>query len=130
MRALGLVGRDWILASSKEVKLRKWNALSEEDRKYQDLLMATYAGMVDRIDQNIGKLVRKLKELGQYDNTLILFFSDNGACEATMLRERLPERISRPCTDNPAQFRRFMMNQGNQRVPSLNLESRVRRGKK
>ena len=310
MRALGLVGEDWIPASSKEVKLREWNALSEDDRKYQDLLMATYAGMVDRIDQNIGKLVRKLKELGQYDNTLILFFSDNGACEATMLHERemfersiptsqgdsfttvgadwafvsntpyrffkahmhegginspcivhwpkgislpkgtidqqnvfhlmdimptivdlsgatyperfegrsilpmngvsmvpalkgkrvvrdggiyqvfgvnrayrldgwklvskgasrwelynmnvdpteqndlasqlpekveslknlwwkvaienerLPERISRPCTDNPAQFRRFMMNQGNQRVPGLNLKSRVRRGKK
>ena len=88
MRAFGLVGEDWIPASSKEVKLREWNALSEDDRKYQDLLMATYAGMVDRIDQNIGKLVRKLKELGQYDNTLIIFFSDNGACEATMLRER------------------------------------------
>ena len=50
--------------------------------------------------------------------------------KVAIVNERLPERISRPCTDNPAQFRRFMMNQGNQRVPGLNLKSRVRRGKK
>ena len=83
---LGLVGEDWIPASSKEVKLREWNALSEDDRKYQDLLMATYAGMVDRIDQNIGKLVRKLRT-SQFDNTLIIFFSTTVLVKP-MLRER------------------------------------------
>jgi arylsulfatase len=88
MKTLGLVGNDWVPAASEEANLRDWNALSDEDQDYQDLLMATYTGMIDRIDQNIGKLVEKLKELGEYENTLILFFSDNGACEATMLRER------------------------------------------
>ena len=88
MKTLGLVGNDWVPAASEEANLRDWNALSDEDQDYQDLLMATYSGMIDRIDQNIGKLVEKPKELGEYENTLILFFSDNGACEATMLRER------------------------------------------
>ncbi|RUA12905.1 MAG: N-acetylgalactosamine-6-sulfatase [Flavobacteriia bacterium] len=39
---------------------------------------ATYAGMISYLDENIGKLVAKLKELGIYDNTLIIFTSDNG----------------------------------------------------
>jgi arylsulfatase len=40
--------------------------------------MAVYAAMIDRIDQNIGKLLERLKLSGKLDNTLILFSSDNG----------------------------------------------------
>lgn len=88
MKKLGLVGADWVPAAPEEARLRDWNALSDADRDFQDYIMATYAGMVDRIDQNIGRIVEHLKASGALDNTLILFFSDNGACEATMLRER------------------------------------------
>ncbi len=42
--------------------------------------MAVYAAMIDRMDQNIGRLIQTLKATGQYDNTLIVFMSDNGAC--------------------------------------------------
>ena len=42
--------------------------------------MATYAAMVDRLDQNIGRLVAHLTKLSVMDNTLIMFCSDNGAC--------------------------------------------------
>jgi arylsulfatase len=42
--------------------------------------MAYYAAMVDRMDQNIGKLVAHLEITGELDNTLILFMSDNGGC--------------------------------------------------
>ena len=42
--------------------------------------MEIYAAMVDRVDQNIGRLLKKLEEQGKLDNTLIMFFSDNGAC--------------------------------------------------
>jgi len=100
MKKLGLVGNDWVPAASEEANLRDWNALSEEDQDYQDLLMGTYAGMIDRIDENIGKVVEKLKELGEYENTLILVFSDNGACEATMLRERELFERSIPTTQS------------------------------
>jgi arylsulfatase len=41
--------------------------------------MEVYAAMIDRMDQNIGKLLAKLKEIGKDENTLILFVSDNGA---------------------------------------------------
>ena len=42
--------------------------------------MEIYAAMIDRVDQNIGRLLRKLEKQGKLDNTLILFLSDNGAC--------------------------------------------------
>ncbi len=55
-----------------------WDSLSEAEKDKQDLRMATYAAMVDCVDQNVGKIVESLKELGVYENTVILFLSDNG----------------------------------------------------
>jgi arylsulfatase len=52
-------------------------------------MMAVYAAMVDRLDQNIGRLVAYLDKNNQLDNTLILFFSDNGACPYQRLRTDL-----------------------------------------
>jgi arylsulfatase len=43
--------------------------------------MAAYAGCVDSIDQNVGKLTKHLESLGKLDNTIIVFLSDNGACQ-------------------------------------------------
>ena len=43
--------------------------------------MATYAAMIDCVDQNVGKIIKSLKELGVYENTLILFLHDNGGCD-------------------------------------------------
>ncbi len=54
-----------------------WGGANQE---WEDLRMATYAAMVDRMDQNIGRLLKALDEAGVADNTLILFFSDNGGC--------------------------------------------------
>jgi len=42
--------------------------------------MAIYAAQIDRVDQNVGRLVARLKQLGIFDNTLILFLADNGGC--------------------------------------------------
>jgi len=58
-----------------------WDALSEAEKDKEDLRMAVYAAMIDRIDQNVGKLLDKLEELGKLENTLIMFSSDNG-CSA------------------------------------------------
>ncbi len=49
-------------------------------RDMWDLKMAVYAAMVDRVDQNIGRLLAKLEAQGELDNTLIVFLSDNGGC--------------------------------------------------
>ena len=51
-----------------------------------DLRMAVYAAQVDRMDQNIGRLVGTLKQLRRVDNTLILFLSDNGGCHKEDIR--------------------------------------------
>jgi len=40
--------------------------------------MAVYAAMIDRMDQNIGRILSKVREMGEEDNTLIIFLSDNG----------------------------------------------------
>ncbi len=59
----------------------KWDSLNEKQRENLDSIMAAYAGCIDSIDQNIGKLTRHLDQLGELDNTVIFFLSDNGACQ-------------------------------------------------
>ncbi len=59
----------------------RWESLNEKKRDDLDAIMAAYAGCIDSIDQNIGKLTRCLAELKQLDNTIIFFLSDNGACQ-------------------------------------------------
>ena len=49
--------------------------------------MATYVAMVDRMDQSIGRFIAALKRFEQFDNTLILFLSDNGGCAEFMAED-------------------------------------------
>ena len=55
-----------------------WSSLSEEEKKFNARRMQTYAGMADNMDHNIGKLISHLKEIGELDNTLVVFMADNG----------------------------------------------------
>ncbi len=57
-----------------------WDKLSPEKQDEMDFRMALYAAQIDRMDQNIGKVIKALSASGELDNTLILFLSDNGAC--------------------------------------------------
>ncbi len=57
-----------------------WENLSDEQKDSLDLEMAVFAAMIDRMDQNIGRVINKLKEKGKLENTLILFLVDNGSC--------------------------------------------------
>ena len=65
--------------SPRDAAVPTWDSLKPKKQKEMDLRMAVYAAMIDRVDQNIGKLKKALKENGQFENTLILFMSDNGA---------------------------------------------------
>jgi arylsulfatase A-like enzyme len=58
---------------------KAWKNLSDADKAYEAEIMSVHAAMVDCVDQGIGRIIKKLKETGQFDNTLILFFADNGA---------------------------------------------------
>lgn len=66
-----------------------WNEATEEARGEFEVEMAIYAAMIDRMDRNIGRVIDKLKQMGQFDNTLILFLSDNGGCHTTPVFEHL-----------------------------------------
>ena len=74
---MGLFDEETAPLSSPEHK--RWESLSAEERKAEALRMRIHAAMVDRVDQNVGRLVAKLKALGEFDNTLILFLVDNGS---------------------------------------------------
>ena len=64
-----------------------WAELTAEQRRFQATKMAIHAAMVDRMDQDIGRLIAQLKAMGAYENTLILFASDNGASAEIMVRD-------------------------------------------
>lgn len=55
-----------------------WNKMSATDKQRFDEIMAVYAAAISRMDTAIGTLVADLKARGEFDNTLILFMSDNG----------------------------------------------------
>jgi arylsulfatase A-like enzyme len=58
----------------------EWNKLSGIELEKEKRRMEIYAAMIDRIDQNVGRVLDKLRAQGKLDNTLIMFASDNGAC--------------------------------------------------
>ncbi len=55
-----------------------WNKMENQEKEARK--MEVYAAQVDRMDQNIGKLIKKLEDMGELENTVIFFLSDNGAC--------------------------------------------------
>ncbi|MCG3419499.1 arylsulfatase [Oceanobacillus jordanicus] len=89
MKELGIVSSDTSLTPRSEYWDRDreiqgvnpaWDAIDPDRQKDLAKRMAIYAAMIDRMDQNIGRVIDDLKEKGELDNTLILFCSDNGAC--------------------------------------------------
>ncbi len=77
-QAIGLAGPGWSFPD-RPVNIPAWDSLDEKARDFEDLRMATYAAMVDCVDQGVGRIVRTLEELKIKDNTLVLFMNDNGA---------------------------------------------------
>jgi arylsulfatase A-like enzyme len=63
-----------------------WDELTKEQQAFQAEKMAIHAAMVDRMDQEIGKVFAQLRTMKQFDNTLIIFLSDNGASAEMMVR--------------------------------------------
>ena len=58
---------------------RAWQELLPDEQRRQARAMEVYAAMVENLDHHVGRLLQFLKDSGQYENTLVLFFSDNGA---------------------------------------------------
>ena len=83
----GLMPKQWPL-SPRPGHVRAWNSLPQTERVWEADRMEAFAAMVDVLDQNIGRLVGALQQNGLFDNTLILFCSDNGACPFERTRGR------------------------------------------
>lgn len=66
--------------SKRDRSIPAWSSIKPSEVDWWDLRMATYAAMIDRMDQNIGRILRKLEQTGKAENTVIFFLSDNGAC--------------------------------------------------
>jgi arylsulfatase len=76
-KQLGLVPKD-APAPVRHQMLDAWNSLSKERQALESRGMEIYAGMVDNMDYHFGRVVKFLEDIGEYDNTVILFLSDNG----------------------------------------------------
>ena len=69
--------------SPRDEGVPPWDSLSDKQKDEADLRMAVYAAMIDRMDQALGRVFEKVKQLGKWDNTLVLFLADNGGCPET-----------------------------------------------
>jgi len=55
-----------------------WSELSDDEKALRARIMEAYAGMINNMDYHIGRIINYLKDIDQYDNTIIIFTSDNG----------------------------------------------------
>ena len=79
MLELGVIKSNAELSERTPV-ISDWDSLSGEEKTEMDKRMAIYAAQIDIMDQGIGRVIETLKKQGQFDNTIIIFLSDNGGC--------------------------------------------------
>ncbi|HEX2976246.1 MAG TPA: sulfatase-like hydrolase/transferase, partial [Bacteroidales bacterium] len=89
MKEMGLINSQWPLSPGNPAT--PWE--KEEQKEWQAACMEVYAAMIDNMDQGIGRIVKELKEKGAFDNTVILFLQDNGACAENYGLSRPPEKM-------------------------------------
>ena len=77
LNSLGILDPAWSI-SPRDADSYPWEA--EQNTDWEDLRMATYAAMIDQMDQGIGRILAQLDALAITDDTLIIFLSDNGGC--------------------------------------------------
>ncbi|KAK2790502.1 hypothetical protein FQN52_005519 [Onygenales sp. PD_12] len=83
LKELGLVPEHAVphdvVAVGDRTMSRAWETLSDDEKKYSARTMEAYAGMVQRMDTQIGRVLDRLRETDELDNTFVIFMSDNGA---------------------------------------------------
>lgn len=95
MKELGVIAADAELSKTRGDWGRVEKASSEEQgryfREWELRGMEVYAAMIDRMDQEIGKVLNELRAQDRYDNTLVLFCQDNGGCAEKFGRKPNPK---------------------------------------
>ena len=82
LKALGIISKG-VDKFSKNPAIPAWESLPDPAKAAMARDMEVYAGMLEYMDMSIGRVLNYLKQEGMYDNTLIIFMSDNGANGAT-----------------------------------------------
>lgn len=96
MVEMGLFDPETAPLSPRPVNVPAWDSLTPEQQDLEDLRMSVYAAMVDRVDQNLARLLAAVDALGKSDNLLVIFMSDNGASpywrtdKAMLANDKLP----------------------------------------
>ncbi len=75
-----------ILGDGEVNKPLPWDSLTAEQKKFQAKKMELHAAMIDRMDQEIGRVLKQLDRMGSLQNTVVMFLSDNGASAEIMVR--------------------------------------------
>jgi arylsulfatase A-like enzyme len=79
LKELGLIPKDVVPHDVVAPEKAEWTQMTDEERALSARAMETYAGMVENMDWNIGRVLEYLEKIGEKDNTFIVFMSDNGA---------------------------------------------------
>lgn len=87
MKAIGIVPKD-ITAYRGNAAWPSWDKLTPLQKTVESKRMAVYAAMIEAMDAQIGRVIDHLKQIGEYDNTMIFFMSDNGADGNSVLDEQ------------------------------------------
>lgn len=75
-----------ILGAAEVNRPVQWQDLTPEQRTFQQMKMAIHAAMIERMDREIGRILDQVKAMGAYEDTLVMFLSDNGASAEIMVR--------------------------------------------
>jgi arylsulfatase len=76
-RQMKIVDKQWGL-TPRDAQVLAWEAT--ENKEWEVHRMAVYSAQIDRMDQGIGRVLAKVRAMGEEDNTLVLFLADNGGC--------------------------------------------------
>lgn len=77
-RKLGILSAD-VVPHTPRNRDGSWDSLTADQQRIAARNMEIYAAMVDRLDQNVGRVIEALRASGELDNTVIVFLADNGA---------------------------------------------------
>ncbi len=77
-------------------RVEAWEQADPQRKEQWKLEMALYAAMIDHMDRSIGRVIQQLKAMGEFENTLILFLSDNGGCHTTPTVAHLDGELGGP----------------------------------
>ena len=98
LKASGILSDKWEI-SPRNASAGVWQ--DESNKDWEDLKMATYAAMIDRMDQGIGRILDKVREMGTEENTLVMFLSDNGGCAEFLAEDTQRPEPSQYASPNP-----------------------------